>query len=93
MPIATWKTLDEYQKANTPVTADPMSVNWWSNRPKYIVSLLKGWFGDYATPENDFGYGLMPKLDPGQDYSHLFIFDRMYQGKIEGGFLFGHNPA
>ena len=92
-PIATWKTLEEYQKANTPVTADPMSVNWWSNRPKYIVSLLKGWFGDYATKENDFGYRLLPKLDPGQDCSHLFIFDRMYQGKIKGGFLFGHNPC
>ena len=30
---------------------------------------------------------------PRQDYSHLFIFDRMYQGKIKGGFLFGHNPC
>ncbi|MDO9081824.1 MAG: molybdopterin-dependent oxidoreductase, partial [Humidesulfovibrio sp.] len=55
--------------------------------------LLKGWFGDYATKENDFGYNLLPKLDPGMDCSHLFIFDRMYQGKIKGGFLFGHNPC
>ena len=92
-PIATWKTLEDYQKANTPVTADPKSVNWWSNRPKYVVSLLKGWFGDYATKENDFGYSLLPKLDPGMDCSHLFIFDRMYQGKIKGGFIFGHNPC
>ena len=91
--IATWKTLEDYQKANTPKTVDPLSVNWWQNRPKYIVSLLKGWFGDYATKDNDFGYNLLPKLDPGQDCSHLFIFDRMYQGKIKGGFLFGHNPC
>ncbi len=30
---------------------------WWSNFAKYIVSLLKAWFGDAATPENDFGFG------------------------------------
>ena len=29
---------------------------WWSNFDKYIVSLLKAWFGDAATPENDFGF-------------------------------------
>jgi len=92
-PLSTWKTLEDYQKANTPKTVDPLSVNWWQNRPKYIVSLLKGWFGENATKENDFCYGLLPKLDPGMDCSHLFIFDRMYQGKIKGGLLFGHNPC
>ncbi len=92
-PLATWTTLEEYNKANTPVTKDPKSVNWWGNRPKYVVSLLKGWYGDKATKENDFGYSWLPKLDPGVDYSHLFIFDRMYKGKIKGGFIFGHNPA
>ena len=30
---------------------------WWSHFDKYIVSLLKAWFGDAATPENDFGFG------------------------------------
>ena len=29
---------------------------WWSNFDKYIVSLLKAWFGDAATPENDYGF-------------------------------------
>jgi formate dehydrogenase major subunit len=92
-PIATWKTLEDYNKANTPKSVDPLSVNWWGNRPKYIASLLKGWFGENATKDNDFCYGLLPKMDPGVDYSHLFIFDRMYQGKIKGGLLFGHNPC
>jgi formate dehydrogenase major subunit len=92
-PYANWKTLEEYQKGNTPKTADPMSVNWWGNRPKYIVSLLKGWFGENATKDNDFCYGLLPKLDVGMDCSHLFLFDRMYQGRIKGGFIFGHNPC
>jgi len=55
VPIAAWGTLADYLKANTPVSKDPKSVNWWQNRPKYVVSLLKSWYGDAATPENEFG--------------------------------------
>ncbi len=92
-PTTAWPTLDDYLKANTPVTKDPKSVNWWQNRPKYVVSLLKGWFGDNATPENGFCYDLLPKLEPGVKYSSMFMFDRMYAGKMKGGIMFGHNPA
>ncbi|QLA15515.1 formate dehydrogenase-N subunit alpha [Desulfolutivibrio sulfoxidireducens] len=92
-PTANLQTLEEYLKAETPVTKDPKSVNWWSNRPKYVVSLLKAWYGDNATKDNGFCYSLVPKLDPGMDCSHLYIFDRMYKGTIKGGLIFGHNPA
>ena len=29
---------------------------WWSHFDNYIVSLLKAWFGDAATAENDYGF-------------------------------------
>src|SRR5436305_1573474 len=29
---------------------------WWSYFDEYIVSLLKAWFGEAATPENAFGF-------------------------------------
>ena len=29
---------------------------WWSAFDTYIVSLLKAWFGDAATPDNDYGF-------------------------------------
>jgi len=93
VPTSAWPTLDDYLKANTPVTKDPKSVNWWGNRPKYVVSLLKGWFGDKATPENGFCYDLLPKVEPGVDYASMFMFDKMYAGKMKGGLIFGHNPA
>jgi formate dehydrogenase major subunit len=93
VPTTAWASLEEYNKANTPKTADPKSPNWWGNRPKYLVSLLKGWFGDQATPENGFGYDWLPRVEPGVDYASLFLFDRMYQDKIRGGFIYGHNPA
>ena len=93
VPTSAWPTLEEYQKANTPVTKDPKSVNWWGNRPKYVVSLLKGWFGDKATAENEFCYNLLPKVEPGVDYASMVMFDKMYEGKMKGGMIFGHNPA
>ena len=93
MPHAGWAKLADYQKANTPVSHDPLSANWWQNKPKYLVSLLKAWFGENGTEENGFGYDMLPKIEPGEDYSYLFLFDRMYKGKIKGGFVFGTNPA
>ena len=92
LPLAPWQTLAQFNKANTPVTKIPNSANWWGNRPKYFASLLKGWYGKEAKPENDFCYGLLPKGEPGADYSYMYVMDKMYQGKIKGGFVFGVNP-
>ena len=91
-PRATWATLEDYNKT-TPASKDPRSANWWKNRPKYIVSLLKAMYGDKATKENDFGYAWMPKLDAGQDASWLNLFDEMYKGAFTGFFAWGMNPA
>lgn len=92
LPLAPWQTLAQFNRANTPVTKIPNSANWWGNRPKYFASLLKGWYGEEAKPENDFCYGLLPKGEPGADYSYMYVMDKMYQGKIKGGFVFGVNP-
>ena len=91
-PLAQWQTLEEYNKANTPVTHIPNSANWWSNRPKYVTSLLKGWFADAATAENDFCYSWLPKCEDGEDYSYMYAMDRMLNDKMRGGFIFGVNP-
>jgi formate dehydrogenase major subunit len=91
-PRAPLATIADYDKT-TPASKDPRSVNWWKNRPKYIVSFLKSMFGDKATKENDFGYSWMPKLDTGQDASWLNLFDEMYKGTFTGFFAWGMNPA
>jgi formate dehydrogenase major subunit len=92
VPVADWQTLADYNKANTPASKDPKSANWWQNKPKYLTSLLKGWYGEKAAAENDFCYGLLPKAVKGADYSYMYLFDRMLQGKMRGGFIFGLNP-
>ena len=91
-PRAQWATIEDYNKT-TPASKDPRSANWWKNRPKYLVSLLKSMYGDKATKENDFGYSWMPKLDPTQDASWLNLFDEMYKGTFTGFFVWGMNPA
>ena len=93
MPRSDWQTLADYHKANTPISNDPASANWWQHKPQYFNSLLKAWFGDHATSDNDFGYDMVPKVEKGEDYSYLYLFDRMYRNNIKGGFVIGLNPA
>jgi formate dehydrogenase major subunit len=93
VPRASWTDLAAYIDKNTPKTKDPRSVNWWSNRNKYITSYLKAVYGNKAHKDNDFGYAWLPKLDEGQNGSWLVLFDQMFKGKFEGFFAWGQNPA
>ncbi len=85
-------TLEAYaNKHYVGKNADPASLAWWQNAPKYLVSLLKEWYGDAAQPQNDFAYAWLPKR--GGNYSHLSLFEDMAAGVIKGLFVFGQNPA
>jgi len=92
-PNASLVDLATYIEKTTPKTNDPNSTNWWSNRGKYMVSLLKAHYGSAATKENDFGYSWLPKLDVGMNASWLMLFDQMLKGQFEGFFAWGQNPA
>ena len=85
------ETLDKYLTTNTPVSNDPKSANWWQHTPKYMVSLLKAWYGDAATPDNEFAYQYLPKTSA--DYSWISLFEVMYAGTIKGLLVWGQNPA
>jgi formate dehydrogenase major subunit len=85
--------LKSYIEKYTPKTKEPKSVNWWSNRGKYITSYLKAIYGPSAMKENDFAYAYLPKLDEGMNASWLNLFYKMWQGKIDGFFAWGQNPA
>jgi len=69
------------------------SSHWWGNIKKYIVSLLKAWYGDAATPDNDFCFHHLPKCDPKKNYTHIGMFEAMGEGKITGLWTWGQNPA
>ena len=88
-PRADWKTLKEYVEANTPKPLRENSMNYWSNTSKFMVSLLKAWWGGAATKENDFAYDYLPKYE--KPLAWNTIIDDMYHGKMEGLFLHGTN--
>jgi len=86
-------SLDKYLERATPKSSDPNSANWWQNTPKYVVSLLKAWYGDAATKANQFGFHYLPKIEAGKNYSHISLFEAMNNGIIKGFMCWGQNPA
>jgi formate dehydrogenase major subunit len=93
VPTAKQQALADYIDAGTPKCSDPLSANWWQNYGKYAVSLLKWFYGDAATAENDFGYAWLPKIADGGNYSWITIWKGMLDGTIKGFFAWGQNPA
>ena len=66
-------------------------AGWWSHYPDYFVSLMKAWYGDAATKENDWAYNYLPKIVA--DHSDMQMFIDMKDGKMKGYFSMGQNPA
>ena len=66
-------------------------TGWWANFDKYIVSFLKAYYGDAATRENEFGFNWLPRVTG--DHSHFGFWLDMADGKLEGLFIMGQNPA
>ena len=84
--------LAAYLKRTTPTVSKPgpwQSFNYWSNTPKFVVSLLKAMYGDAASKQNDFAFHYLPKVD--RNYSWTEIWDNMYRGSVKGMFAFGMN--
>ncbi len=81
----THDTLEKY------VEMEGLPTGYWVHFKEFIVSLLKAYYGEAATKENDFGYHWLPRLD--DDYSMILAFQRMTKGDFDGYFLFGQNPA
>ena len=87
-PTTGMPTLEAYNATTPPAPA------YWSNRPKWIASLLKAWYGEAANPGNDFAYDFLPKAQAGKNYSHLALFENLYNHQdLEGLFVWGQNPV
>jgi formate dehydrogenase major subunit len=66
-------------------------TGWWWNFDKYIVSLLKAYYGEDAKQENNWGFDWLPRTTG--DHSHQGYFLEMMDGKVDGLFVMGQNPA
>jgi formate dehydrogenase major subunit len=80
-----------YIAARTPKQLRPNQLNYWSNYPKFHVSLMKAWFGSAATEDNDWCYDWLPKLDKQHDV--LQVFEDMHQGRLNGYVCQGFNAV
>jgi formate dehydrogenase major subunit len=82
---------------NWPLHTEPTLEDWTdhngTSRKKYLVNMLKAFFGDAATPENDFCYEWLPKRNAAKDYSVFGIFESALAGDMKMVWVIGQNPA
>ncbi|MBV8523813.1 MAG: molybdopterin-dependent oxidoreductase, partial [Acetobacteraceae bacterium] len=63
----------------------------WHAFPKYMISLLRAWYGEAATSANEWGYEYIPKLTG--DHSNLPMTLVMADGAAKSLFVLGQNPV
>ncbi len=80
-------TLTDYLEKTTP------KGGYWVNNPKFVISLLKAWWGPAATKDNDYAYDHLPKREKGDAYSHQHFMIAMLEKKVKGFLCMGQNPA
>ena len=87
------ETESDYQayidkRAVKPLRAGQMS--YWQNYGKFHVSMMKAWYGDAATKDNNWAFDYLPKYD--QEYDIMRVFENMFHGKMNGYIAQGFNP-
>jgi formate dehydrogenase major subunit len=80
-----YPTFENFVGANTSPTG------WWGKFESYWVSLMKAYFGEHATAENDWLFRELPRID--SDNSAYFTVRQMLEGKVKGYIIAGENPA
>jgi formate dehydrogenase major subunit len=81
----------EHEDLDTFVAEDAGATGFWGNMRDYTVSLLKAWWGDVATEQNDYCFGYLPRLT-----GHHGTYDTVVsqiEGRCKGYFVVGENPA
>jgi formate dehydrogenase major subunit len=81
----------EHETLGDFVVADAAVNGFWGNMASYLVSLLKAWWGDVATEQNDYCFDYLPRLT-GDHSSYPTVMRQVDQGG-GGYFLVGENPA
>lgn len=76
------------KRAQKPARKDQMS--YWQHYEKFLVSMMKAWYGDAATRDNNWAFDWLPKVD--KDHDIIQVFDDMLHGKMTGYIAQGFNP-
>jgi formate dehydrogenase major subunit len=73
------------------IRGDAPKIGFWGNMRDYTVSLLKAWWGEAATADNDFCFDYLPRLT-GSHSTYDTVMEQI-AGRVDGYFLLGQNPA
>ncbi len=87
MPQVEMQTWEQYRDA----TGKADQKGFWQLGDAYAVSLMKTYWGENATAENNWGMDLMPRLTGAHSTYHTLQL--MNAGGVDGYFVFGQNPA
>ena len=90
LPVDKEQTWDQFVAARSPKPLRPNQLSYYQNADKFLVSLMKAWWGNAATADNHWGFDYLPKLD--KYYDMLQFFELMDQDKITGFICQGFNP-
>ena len=71
--------------------SSPGQKGFWTKADAYTTSLLKAWWGDAATADNDYCYDYLPRLDGAHGTYQTAM--AMIEDKVDGYFVLGQNPA
>ena len=88
-----WPTSDGTPSLKAWCEHETYSDGYYTNKPKFMVSFLKSWFGKNATFENDYGYDWLPKVYKPGNWTSMRTFEHMAEGTMHGYFALGQNPA
>ncbi|MEV5304177.1 MULTISPECIES: formate dehydrogenase [Streptomyces] len=80
-----------HENLDTFIEASRTEKGFWSEMRAYFVSLLKAYYGDAATADNDFCFGHIPRLT-GSHSTYDTVMNQL-DGVCKGYFLMGENPA
>ena len=88
-PDAARRTSTRPSPTSSPPT--PATKGFWGNMDAYTVSLLKAWWGDAATAENDFCFDYLPRLTG--DHGTYDTVMRQLDADAAATSCVGENPA
>ena len=80
-----------------PTNGEPTLASWTKKQGTenraLLINTLKAFYGDAATPENDFGYPWLPKRNAARDHSTYGILESALAGTMKMLWIVGQNPA
>ncbi len=82
---------DYHTNLETFIRQDESQAGFWGHLDAYVVSLLKAYYGENATAENDYCFDHLPRITG--DHSTFTTTREMLEGNVRGYFIVGENPA